>query len=132
MNEAAQLTELAGPGIGEALIRSMLALLFVCGLAYGALRALKRWGGAGWRRGEASGGGIRMESRLALEPRRSVCVIAVDGRRFLLGVSEGQIATLAELSPGALAEDNAQGRPSRVVGDTVAEPSAKGTGRLPS
>jgi flagellar protein FliO/FliZ len=72
----------------------VLVLLAVCALAY----ALLRWG---LRRFQATSTsrahGMRVLARLSLEPRRSVYVVEIAGRYFVLGTAEGGLSTLAEL-----------------------------------
>jgi flagellar protein FliO/FliZ len=63
--------------------------------------------------GRASGA-IRIIARCPLEPRRSVYVIEVAGRSFLVGVGDGPMALLAELDAASLAapEPMAPGKPA--------------------
>jgi flagellar protein FliO/FliZ len=80
------------PGIGwESMALSFVSLGAVCLLAWGALRLLA---GRGVGRGS---GMVRVVARCPLEPRRSVYVIEVTGRSFLVGVGDGPMALLAEL-----------------------------------
>lgn len=80
------------PGIGwQSLALSFASLGVVCLIAWGALRLL-----AGRGVGRATGA-IRVLARCPLEPRRSVYVVEVAGRCFLLGVGDGPMALLAEL-----------------------------------
>jgi len=80
------------PGLGwESLALSFVSLGAVCLLAWGALRVL-----AGRGVGRASGA-VRVLARCPLEPRRSVYVIEVAGRCFLVGVGDGPMSLLAEL-----------------------------------
>ena len=85
------------PGLGwESLALSLVSLGAVCLLAWGALRLL-----AGRGVGKASGA-VRVRARCPLEPRRSVYVIEVAGRCFLVGVGDGPMALLAELDADKL------------------------------
>lgn len=88
-------------GFGWLLVQMVLVLLAVCALAY----VLLRWG---LRRFERSGalraGGMRVVERLGLEPRRSLFVVEVARRYFLLGTSENGIALLAEIDAETAAE----------------------------
>jgi len=97
------------PGLGwESLALSFVSLGAVCLLAWGALRIL-----AGRGVGRASGA-VRVLARCPLEPRRSVYVIEVAGRCFLVGVGDGPMALLAELDAAqvsAAASPPATGRP---------------------
>jgi flagellar biosynthetic protein FliO len=80
------------PGIGwQSLALSFASLGVVCLVAWAALRFL-----AGRGAGKATGA-IRVLARCPLEPRRSVYVVEVAGRCFLLGVGDGPMSLLAEL-----------------------------------
>jgi flagellar protein FliO/FliZ len=80
------------PGIGwQSLALSFASLGVVCLVAWGALRLL-----AGKGVGRASGA-VRVLARCPLEPRRSVYVVEVAGRCFLLGVGDGPMSLLAEI-----------------------------------
>jgi len=46
---------------------------------------------------QGKGGGIQIVDRVALDARKSVCILKVDGKRYLVGVSENYIGTLAQL-----------------------------------
>ena len=82
------------PLLGQ-LIQTALALLAVCLLAYLVIRlGLMRLLGAS--KGE---GRIRVIERLSLEPKRSLLLVEVEGRVFLLGITEGSMALLKELTP---------------------------------
>jgi flagellar biosynthetic protein FliO len=85
------------PGVGwESLALSFVSLGAVCVVAWLALRLL-----AG--RGVGKGlGAIRVVARCPLEPRRSLYVVEVAGRSFLVGVGDGPMAMLAELDASAL------------------------------
>ena len=85
------------PGLGGSLAVSLASLGIVCLLAYVSLRFLARRGfgrGAG-----ASADPIRVLGRCSLEPRRSLYLVEVAGRRFLVGVGDGPMTALAELAP---------------------------------
>jgi flagellar biosynthetic protein FliO len=75
---------------GASLLSTTIALVVVCALAIGVLRAL---GG----RAARAGGGMRVLGRLPVETRRSVVVVEVAGRCFLVGVGDGPMALIAEL-----------------------------------
>jgi flagellar biosynthetic protein FliO len=83
------------PGLAGALGVALLSLGVVCLLAYVALRFLRRRGV-----GRADGP-IRIVARCPLEPRRSLYLVEVAGRRLLLGVGEGPMTTLADLGDRA-------------------------------
>lgn len=85
------------PGIGwGSLALSFVSLGAVCLIAWGALRVL-----AGRGLGRASSL-VRVVARCPLEPRRSIYVIEVAGRCFLVGVGDGPMALLAELDAARL------------------------------
>jgi flagellar biosynthetic protein FliO len=84
------------PGFGGSLALSLLSLGLVCLVAYVMLRWLARRGGG---RSDAC---IRVLGRCYLEPRRSVYVLEVGGRCFLVGVGEGPMSLLAEIDRAVL------------------------------
>ena len=49
------------------------------------------------RRGASA---VRVETAVALGERRSVVIVAVEGRRLLLGLAPGQVSMLTELRAG--------------------------------
>lgn len=80
------------PSFGwDGIALSFLSLGAVCLVAYLALRFF-----AGRGIGRPSGG-VRVLARCPLEPRRSVYLIEVAGRCFLVGVGDGPMALLAEV-----------------------------------
>jgi flagellar biogenesis protein FliO len=83
-------------------MRTLLALLGVCALAWAVLALLARAGigtGASARRGATR---LQVLERLALSPRRQLYLVRADGRVLLLGASDGAALTLiAELAPDA-------------------------------
>jgi flagellar biosynthetic protein FliO len=91
------------------LLSTTIALAVVCALALGALRAVGRRG--------RGGRGMRLVSRLAVEPRRSLVVVEVAGRWLVVSVGDGPMALIAELdaaearahleAPGAAARSSA-------------------------
>src|SRR5215468_3297503 len=88
------------PGVGwDSLALSFVSLGAVCVVAWVALKLL-----AGRGVGKATGA-IRVVARLPLEPRRSLYVVEVAGRSFLVGVGEGPMAMLAELDASALPKE---------------------------
>jgi flagellar biosynthetic protein FliO len=104
------MTEAVVPGIGwESIGLSFASLGVVCLVAWGALRLLAGRG-AEARRGS---GAIRVVERCSLEPRRSVYVVAVAGRHFLIGVGDGPMTVLAELDGDRLPKDQEAGAPAR-------------------
>lgn len=87
------------PGVASSLAWSFLSLVFVCLVAVLALR---------WLAGRTAGrstGAIRVLARCHLEQRRSVYLLGVGGRCFLVGVSEGPMSLLAEVDPINLPEE---------------------------
>jgi flagellar protein FliO/FliZ len=107
-------------GLGwESLALSFVSLGAVCLLAWGALRLL-----AGRGVGKASGV-VRVLARCPLEPRRSVYVIEVAGRCFLVGVGDGPMALLAELDAASLPA----AAPARAAGVRFADVLARALGR---
>jgi flagellar biosynthetic protein FliO len=99
-----QTAELAPTGFGMALLKLMVALLVVCGLAYGALRLLRRHLVASGTRGSI----LRVVDRCPLAPRQNLWVVEVGRRRLLIGTTDGCIAKLAELEPGEVKADTRQ------------------------
>jgi flagellar biosynthetic protein FliO len=115
------------PGLGGSLAWSLVSLGLVCVVAYGALRLLSR------RLGTPRGGPIRVLARCAVEPRRSLALVEVAGRCLLVGIGDGPMTLLAELSDGERAVALAQtaggdGAPSR-FSEVLAR--ALGRGRPP-
>jgi flagellar biosynthetic protein FliO len=88
-------------GYGAYLLQTTLALLAVCALAALTLRLMRR-------RGIGRARGLRVVSRLSLEPRRSVYVIEAAGKCLLVGVGDGPMAVLAELDPAEVARIEAE------------------------
>jgi flagellar protein FliO/FliZ len=77
-------------------LQSFLAVLVVLGLV-GALAWLTRRGAfASLRRGAKV---ISVETAVPLGERRSLVIVAVEGRRILLGLTPGQISLVTELGP---------------------------------
>jgi flagellar biosynthetic protein FliO len=75
---------------------SLVSLAIVCFVAFFVLRWLNRKGIG------RSDGCIHILGHCFLEPRRSVYVIEVGGRCFLLGVGEGPMSLLAEIDKATL------------------------------
>lgn len=106
------------PGMGGSLALSFLSLAVVCLVAYASLRWLSRRGG-----GKADGA-IRVLSRCPLEPRRSVVLLQVGGRCFLVGVGDGPMAMLAEIDPESVKSEISE-RASSSSGSRFAEVLAR-------
>jgi flagellar protein FliO/FliZ len=75
-------TEIAAVGIVLALV--------------GALAWLARRGSLGMKTGR---GNMAVETAIGLGERRSLVIVAVEGRRLLLGLTPAQVSLVAELNP---------------------------------
>jgi flagellar protein FliO/FliZ len=84
-------------GIG---FQSLFAVLVVLGLV-AALAWLLRRGAFGPLRGGARS--VTVETAVPLGERRSLVIVAVEGRRLLLGMTPGQISMVTELGPAPVA-----------------------------
>lgn len=82
----------AGPDLVPPLWRMLGALGIVLGLLAGLAWLLRRGVLA-----KRSAGALAIESALALGDRRQLMVVAVEGRRLLLGVAPGQVSLVTEL-----------------------------------
>ncbi|MFN8057712.1 MAG: flagellar biosynthetic protein FliO [Vicinamibacterales bacterium] len=80
--------------------QSLTAVLIVFGLLAVLVWVLKR-GPFGLRAGQRAG--IAVESAVPLGDRRSLVVVAVEGRRLLLGVTPGQVSFVTELAGASFA-----------------------------
>jgi flagellar biosynthetic protein FliO len=78
-------------------LQSLLAVLVVLGLV-AALAWLARRGAFGALR--AGTRAVTVETAVPLGERRSLVIVAVEGRRLLLGMTPTQISMVAELGPG--------------------------------
>jgi len=87
------------PNAGALLGRLVLAMGLILAVLVGGLWLLQRFG----RRALHLKGGerpLRVVDRIALAPKRWVCLLSVGGRYLLLGVAEKEISLLTEvLSP---------------------------------
>ena len=99
------------------LATTVLVLLAMCAAILALAVVARRWG-MPWLRGvserlhgtSAEPARMVVLQRLALGPRRSLVLIAVDQQTLLLGVGDGGVALLAEVSgPAAAAEGGAHG-----------------------
>lgn len=108
----------ASGDLGAALVRMVLSLLLVCALAWALLRfGLPRLLGSRGLAG-GSGGTLRVVERQALSASKTLWVVELGTRRWLLGGSEAGLALLAELEPerqppgetGAKGTDPGEGR----------------------
>ena len=103
------------PGLAGSLALSLLSLGLVCFAAYLSIRWLARRGGG------RSDGHIRVLGRCLLEPRRSVYLLEVAGRCFLVGVSDGPMSLLAEIDrTGLPADDPGEARSGSAFADVLA------------
>lgn len=78
--------------LGTLGLRSFLALAVVGLLLAATVWALRRATDA--RRGKAA---LQVESALSLGDKRSLVIVAVEGRRLLVGVSPGSVSLVTEL-----------------------------------
>lgn len=92
--------------MGAAVARMGVATLLVCLLAVLVLSLLRRRG-VGTRGSVPSS--LRVVAQLSLEPRRTLYVVEAAGRFLLVGVGEGPMAVLAELSAEAAKRIEAEG-----------------------
>jgi len=79
------------------MFRTFASLAFVIGLLLFFVWALRR----GMFRTGAFGSrsGIVVETAVSLGERRSLVIVAVEGRRLLLGLATGGVSLLTELGP---------------------------------
>lgn len=80
-------------GIG---LQSFLAVLVVLGLVFALAWLMRRGAFTSLRRNTRA---ISVETAVPLGERRSLVIVAVEGRRILLGLTPGQISMVAELGP---------------------------------
>ncbi|MFW6050790.1 MAG: flagellar biosynthetic protein FliO [Myxococcota bacterium] len=115
--------ELPG-GYGAALLQAVLALAAVCLLAWVSLRWLARRGvGVPGGRGR-----IRVLERAPLDARRSLYLVRVGPRIWLVGAGEGAaLSVLAELSEDELPE--AAPEESRSFASVLARAAGRGERR---
>lgn len=84
----------------------VVALACIVGLIFGVVLVLKRVM-PGAMRTAADRVEMQVLGQLSLGSRQRVCVLRVQGRTFLVGITEGSINTLAELSPQGSAQKEA-------------------------
>ena len=83
---------------GPSLLRSLVAILVVFGLLALCVWLVRRGGlDSLGRKGPRL---VNVETAVALGDRRQIVVVAVEGRRLLLGLTAAQITLLAELEGG--------------------------------
>jgi flagellar biogenesis protein FliO len=93
-----------------------VAVLIGLALASAALLIALRVAAA--RPASATTAGMRVLGRLALEPRRSIYLVEVGGRCFVVGVGDGPMAMLAEVerpAEGAVVAETALAKAWRRV-----------------
>lgn len=84
---------------GPSVLRSLLAILVVFGLLALCVWLVRRGGfDAFGRKGPRL---VHVETAVPLGDRRQLVVVAVEGRRFLLGLTTAQISLLTELGAGS-------------------------------
>ena len=81
------------------IVRTFASLLFVVGLLMFLAWALRR---GMFRGGAGSRTSIVVETAVSLGERRSLVIVAVEGRRLLLGLATGGVSLLADLAPKKL------------------------------
>ena len=81
-------------------VQTMLALGFVCGLAY----VIFRWLLPRLQVGRSAGRMVRVVDRASLDVRRSLYVVEVAGRWLLVASSEAGLQLLSELDAATAAE----------------------------
>ena len=86
------------PADGSGAVRGLVALLVVFALL-GLFVWLARRGTLGPVGLRRRSSGVVVQTAVPLGERRSLAVVAVEGRRLLLGLTPMQITLLAELSP---------------------------------
>jgi flagellar biogenesis protein FliO len=97
--QASQSADALPGGYGVALLQALLALAAVCILAWVVLRWAARTGLGIGARGER----VKVIERVALDARRTMWLVQIGERVFLIGAGDGAgLSTLAELRPGEL------------------------------
>ena len=94
------------------MLSSLLALMFVFGLLGGALFLLRRWS-----RATTKGHHLDVVETVALGPGKSLSVVAVGSRSFLLAATNDRISLVSELETSDL---NIAADPPRNNRDVVA------------
>ena len=80
-----------GPGV----LRTVLSLIVVLGLMGGCLWLVRRGGLTGGRKGPRA---VQVETAVGLGDRRQLVIVAVEGRRLLLGVTPMHVSLVTELA----------------------------------
>ncbi len=104
-----------GPGV----VRTLLSLIVVIGLMAGCAWLVRRGGlQLGARRGVRA---VQVETAVPLGDRRQLVIVAVEGRRLLLGVTPMQVSLVTELAGG--------GSFAQALDARVETPGTEGVGR---
>lgn len=77
-------------------MRSLIAVAIVFGLL-GLFAWLLRRGSWRLAGGRTAGSALTIETAVSLGERRSLVIVAVEGRRLLLGLAPGQVSLVTEL-----------------------------------
>lgn len=85
------------------LLGTLVALLFVLALAFGALKLMRSWQDRS-SMGAGGDGNLRFVRALPVGPRERIVIIEVDGERMLVGVSAASVTLLTKLPPRPVAE----------------------------
>jgi len=92
----AQATPTSGWSDGPGVVRTLLSLIVVLGLMAGCLWLVRRGGlQGGLRKGPRA---VQVETAVGLGDRRQLVIVAVEGRRLLLGVTPMHVSLVTELS----------------------------------
>jgi flagellar protein FliO/FliZ len=119
--------ETAAPGLAEGeLWRSLAAIVVVFGLL-GALAWAARRGRLAFFTRQPSH--VRVEATVPLGDRRSLMVVAIEGRRLLLGLTPVQVSLVTELStpPSPVVPETGFGAAGRSFETLLAKADAAGT-----
>ena len=79
-------------------LQSLAAVFVVLALVAALAWLVRRGAFAGLRNGTRA---IAVETAVPIGERRSLIIVAVEGRRLLLGLTPTQISMVTELGPGA-------------------------------
>ena len=80
-------------GYGLFIFQSLLALAIVLAGTWLLLRLFRKWQDGQLKKNPGS---VEIVERHSLGPKTSIAVVRFDGRRFMLGISEGGITLLHE------------------------------------
>lgn len=84
------------PDFAWLFIKMITGLVLVLALAIVLIRYVLPKGGKWGRR--SKGGWVQIIDRFALEPRKSLYVVKIAGRYFVLGAGEGSLSLIQELT----------------------------------